>query len=168
MSEATILCERLRSPPLVAEQFTGTKFSSATEKAKHGNAILRFIAQGMPSEKFSKALYERVSMMWGNIAHYNISGFRSVWFEDADTRHRFLKNIVEYPCWGDPAFTWSDVEREIGLRVRDSLLVRAWERRAISAKETAERTLLATLMKKHGMASVEIPVARPGTQLGLF
>ncbi|GBQ27259.1 hypothetical protein AA0472_2368 [Acetobacter estunensis NRIC 0472] len=168
MSAAPILCERLRSPPLVAEQFTPTTWSSAADKARIGNAILRFLAQGMPAEKFNKALYGRVSQMWSHIAHFNSLGFRSAWFASAKTRHAFLKHMVDYPCWGDPAFTWSDVEREIGQRVRENLLVEAWAKQARDEEEAHERAMLEMLMKKHGVAAAVPVVNRPAMQLGLF
>ncbi|CAM2909951.1 hypothetical protein CFR75_12295 [Komagataeibacter xylinus] len=168
MTPAPILCERIRTPPLDPAFLKPTRWATVEEKAKLGNAMLRFIAEGMPAEKFTASLYERLSNMFGFIAHYDRHGFAQTWFDSAATRRDFLDQIVRHPCWGDPGFVWSDVEREIGQRVRENLLVEAWASRAREDQNAREKAELARLMAKHGVASVSPVVAAPAVQLGLF
>lgn len=168
MSPAPILCERIRTPPLDPEFLTPTRWATAEEKAKLGNAVLRFIAQGMPVEKFTASLYESLSNMFGFIAHCDRYGFAETWFADAATRRDFLDQIARYPCWGDPAFVWSDVEREIVQRVRENLLVEAWTGRAREDQDAREKAELSRLMAKHGVTPASPVMAAPAVQLGLF
>ena len=60
----------LRRPALAAGGFTATRWHSADEKARMGDAILAFIARGMPRSGWTMSLYNRLSNMFGFIAHY--------------------------------------------------------------------------------------------------
>ncbi|NHN93261.1 hypothetical protein [Acetobacter sicerae] len=168
MTPAPILCERIRTPPLDPAFLKPTRWATTEEKAKLGNAMLRFIAQGMPAEKFTASLYERLSNMFGFIAHCDRHGFAQTWFDSAVTRRDFLDQIARHPCWGDPGFVWSDVEREIGQRVRENLLVEAWASRAREDQDAREKAELVRLMAKHGVAPVSPVAAAPAVQMGLF
>jgi len=53
-----------------AESFTPTKWSTAEQKAKFANQLMAFIAADFPENKFTKALYNRLSQCFGMIAHY--------------------------------------------------------------------------------------------------
>ena len=53
-----------------SESFTPTKWSTAEEKAKFANELMAFIAADFPENKFTKALYDRLSQCFGMIAHY--------------------------------------------------------------------------------------------------
>jgi len=60
----------LPRPALAAGGFTATRWHSADEKARMGDAILAFIARGMPRSGWTMSLYNRLSNMFGFIAHY--------------------------------------------------------------------------------------------------
>ncbi|GBQ53982.1 hypothetical protein AA16373_0045 [Komagataeibacter swingsii DSM 16373] len=94
MTAGPILCERLRIPPFDPAVLKPTQWATAQQKAKLGNAILRFIALGMPAEKFTPTLYSRLSNMFGFIAHYNRTGFAQTWFDNAATRRDFLDQVA--------------------------------------------------------------------------
>ncbi|WP_010512534.1 hypothetical protein [Komagataeibacter europaeus] len=168
MTAGPILCERLRIPPFDPAVLKPTQWATAQQKAKLGNAILRFIALGMPAEKFTPALYNRLSNMFGFIAHYSRTGFAQTWFDNAATRRDFLDQVARYPCWGDPTFVWSDVEKEIGQRVRENLLVEAWTTRAREEQVAREKAALARLQAKHGGKATSADASVATVQLGLL
>ena len=168
MTAGPILCERLRIPPFDPVVLKPTQWATAQQKAKLGNAVLRFIALGMPAEKFTPALYSRLSNMFGFIAHYNRTGFAQTWFDNAATRRDFLDQVARYPCWGAPTFVWSDVEKEIGKRVRENLLVEVWTSRAREEQVAREKVELARLQAKHGGTATSADAPVPTVQLGLL
>ena len=51
--------------------------------------------------------------MFGHIAHYNIEGFYSEKFRDKENIQEFERNILQWPCYGDADYTFSDVEKAI-------------------------------------------------------
>ena len=84
MLPATIV-RALTTPAFEPDQFVATKWSTAEDKAKFANALMKFIANEFPRPAFSKALYQRLSNTFGHIANYNRDRFYSVFFErDAD------------------------------------------------------------------------------------
>ena len=106
-----------RSPcpkgPFLPSDFTATKFSTAADKAEFGNTLLRFIESEWASALFTKSFYNRLSMCFGHIAHYNRTQFYEEWFSSLAAQVRFLKHTLRFPCYGDPEYTFSDVERAI-------------------------------------------------------
>lgn len=162
---ATIACARLRRPGLDARGLTPTQFSSAEEKARMGDAILSFVARGMPQTGFSKALYTRVSSMWGFIACYNRDGFWTTHLASTGGRVAFLEQITRSPCFGQAAFTWCDVEREIATRIREHRLLEAYRDACARERKGNERRQLATLLARYGSDGAAQPEAG---QLGLF
>ena len=95
------------------KQFVPTEWSSAKEKADFANHLIRFIESGYKESLFNKKFYNRLSMTFGHIAHYNKYGFYDVWFSSRDRQKRFLENIKRCPCYGDPKWTYSDVEKAL-------------------------------------------------------
>lgn len=95
------------------EQFTPTKFSTAQEKAKFANHFKRFVESGFNKNLFYKWFYQRLSMSFGHIAHYNLEGFYVTWFERPEDQIAFIQHTLEHPCYGDPHFTYSDVEKAL-------------------------------------------------------
>ncbi|MCP1243634.1 hypothetical protein GOB86_12010 [Acetobacter lambici] len=150
MSEG-ISFPKLRLPPIQAAELTATEWASVEDKAKLGNAILGFIAKGMPAHAWTQRLYGRVSNMWGFIAHYNQQCFGTLHFETTEGRIRFLDQIVHAPCHGSPRWTWCDVEVIIQRRVRDSMLVDAYRLQDKQEIERSERAQLGALMAKYSV-----------------
>lgn len=96
-----------------ASQFVPTKWESAEQKAKFANQFARFVVSGFNPRLFPKWFYVRLSMTFGHIAHYNQHGFFNTFFTSTDGILDFVRTTLQYPCYGDPTYTYSDVEREI-------------------------------------------------------
>lgn len=175
---ASIPARGLRLPLATADQFVPTRFSTAEDKAKFCNDLLRFIAEGFPRQRFTKALYSRLSHTFGHIAHYNANGFWSVFFEDTLCRLEFLKLTVAYPCYGDPRHTFRDVEELVRARLRASDLIALYQAERSREVRQGELDQLARLIAKHGVPGggcppAQVPLAPPRpaaapSQLGLF
>ena len=100
--------------------YTATKWESGDDKAKFANHFVRFVRTKCPKTLFVKWFYNRLSMCFGHIAHCNLLGFYETWFRDARARHAFLEHALAYPCFGDPAYTYSDVEHDLRAWIRTS------------------------------------------------
>jgi hypothetical protein len=96
-----------------ADQFTPTEFTTAEDKAKFANFFVRFVSEGFKKGLFQKQFYHRLSMTRGHIAHYNADGFYNTWFATTEDQQRFIDHWRNEPVFGDPAYTFSDVEREL-------------------------------------------------------
>lgn len=107
--------------------FTPTKWSCAADKQKFALHYISFIQARCPFEKFHDWFYTRLSQMFMHIAHYNRHGFYETWCETSEKRLAMLRHHVEYPSVGDPAWTWSDVERELQIWLAESGILRAYE-----------------------------------------
>jgi len=64
--------------------------------------------------------------MWSFIARTNLHGFWRAWLSTTADRLAFLERLARSRYPGDPAWTWSDVEREIRNRIRDQGLIPAY------------------------------------------
>jgi len=108
----------LTTPAFTADDFVPTQWDSAEKKAKFANHLMRFIANDFPRSQFHKEFYRRLSMTFGHIAHYDSAGFYAHYFESAERKQKFLKACMAWPCYGDSAFTYSDVERAVIARLK--------------------------------------------------
>ena len=68
---------------------------------------------------FSKGFYTRMSMMRGHIAHYDRGGFYNAQFSTSERRADFLQHWATAPVYGNPAYTWSDVERVLAAWLQE-------------------------------------------------
>ena len=57
--------------------------------------------------------YQRLSLIFGHIAHFNAGGFWETWFSTPARQRQFVQHVHEYVALGDPHYCWSDVEREL-------------------------------------------------------
>lgn len=96
-----------------ATQFTATKWCSPQDKADFANWLVDFISKGFRFSMFHQKRYSRLSNCFQHIAHYNKFGFYDAQFETPEKRVAFLRHIVSASIYGDPAWTYSDVEREV-------------------------------------------------------
>jgi hypothetical protein len=96
-----------------AEQFRATKWETAEDKAKFANHLVRFINSGYNPNLFYDWFYRRLSMTFGHIAHFNRHGFYDVWFTGRESRREFIHHLMMWPCYGDPEYTYSDVEKAL-------------------------------------------------------
>ena len=156
--------------PFLPSEFVPTKFSSAAEKAEFGNALLHFLDADCPQELFTKKLYQRLSMTFGHIAHYDRSGFYDTWFTRARHRAAFVEKMLRWPCHGDPEFTFSDVDCAIQQVMGQRNYRVRFELKAAEALRTAELRDLERLEAKYrtqkppasaGIATETAPAALP-------
>ncbi len=140
----------MKHKPFSANQFTATKWASTEDKAKWANHFVRFAESDFKETLFYKDFYTQLSNMFHHIAEFNRQGFYSVWFSTDQNKIRFLKRCLESASYGDPSYTWSDVESVIRQWVFNrSDLVNFYMLRASKAIETEERAELARLQAKY-------------------
>jgi len=139
----------LLRPPFDPAMFTPTKWDSAEDKAVFANALTRFIASDFKLSLVTEKLYARLSNCFGHIAHYDRRGFIAEFFESIAGKIDFLEQTIRHPCYGDPNFTYSDVEKAMIRRLRACGILDFY--RAVQAVETEahERRLLAALRAKY-------------------
>lgn len=102
----------MKQPLFHASQFTPTQWDTAEQKAKFANHLVRFIESGYKKSLFYDWFYKRLSTTFGHIAHYNRLTFYSRFFEGGVTeRVEFGHSLLTGGGYGDPAWTYSDVER---------------------------------------------------------
>ena len=102
-------------------QFTATEWDSVKDKEKFAKHFIRFVESGYKRSLFYKWFYQRLSNTFMHIAHYNKDGFYETFFMDEQGKRDFLNQTLSYPCYGDPAFTYSDVERYLQGWLQDYL-----------------------------------------------
>jgi hypothetical protein len=156
--------------PFKAEQFKATQFDTAAEKAKFANHLANFLLQGCPRSMYSKWFYKHLSLHFnGHIAEYNAEGFWSVWFSNHAKRMAFVQRMAEHGCYGDPAYTFCDVERAMQQWYnRNAELVAemlADADQAEAAEATAERERVASAAKAQ---SQQFMVAACSQNVGSF
>ena len=165
------------------EEFTPTKWATADEKAKIANKLTRFVLAGFQQASFTRAMYQRLSNMFGHIAHYDIHGFYGTWFADIRCCRDWAEHITS--SWlsgiGDPAITWSDVEKALIQWAKDNRIAEQLDELYRLDTEQKELTLLNTLQRKYASQDpswsaedefplpVEIPTSQTASQqLSLF
>ncbi len=151
----------LRTPPFEPSAFTPTKFSTTEDKAWFANTLLKFLANDSPQTGFTTRLYDRLSLTIGHIAHFNKYGFYETFFQDDLGKLDFLRQTIQWPFYGDPHHTFSDVERVIAARIEASGLIHFYEMRHNAAIEQAERAKLAQLKAKYEPARTNTAAIPP-------
>jgi hypothetical protein len=129
-------------------EFMPTKFSTAVDKAEFGSHFLRFIESEWAQTLFTKGFYHRLSMCFGHIAHMDRPTFYQTWFTSDQDRLRFLEKTLKWPCWGDPEYTFSDVERAIQQEVRKRNYLARYQLRVAEAEKAREIETLRRLEAK--------------------
>ena len=98
-------------------------------------------------------------MCFGHIAHMDRPTFYETWFTCDQDRRRFLEKTLKWPCWGDPEYTFSDVERAIQEEVRRRNYLARYELRAAEAERVAEMETLKRLEAKYRTVASRQPDA---------
>ena len=137
--------------PFLPSDFTATKFSNAADKAEFGNTLLRFIESEWASALFTKRFYNRLSMCFSHIAHNNRTQFYEEWFSSLAAQVRFLKHTLRFPCYGDPEYTFSDVERAIQREIVNRNYLAWYELRLAEEQQATDLALLRQLESKYRM-----------------
>lgn len=95
--------------------FTPTQWETSEQKQKFARHFIRFVMGGFKWTVFPNWFYTRLSTCRGHIAHYSRAGFYNTWFSDRNQRSDFIKHWANmdgrHPIYGDPKFTYSDVEQ---------------------------------------------------------
>lgn len=131
------------------DQFMPTTWDTARDKARFADQFVRFVTRGFQKSDFPKWFYRQLSNTFGHIAHYNQHGFFSEFFENDKGKVEFVKQTLEWPCWGDPQFTYSDVECALKAWLRMSDIPQQVEHARRQALEKAERAMLQHLKTKY-------------------
>jgi hypothetical protein len=76
--------------------FTDAEFMTAREKALVLKDWERFLRSRLRKTHFTKRLYEHLHLHCGFIAHYNIRGFYSEYFEAGADIERFFEHFCSY------------------------------------------------------------------------
>ncbi len=139
---------------LQAAEFMPTRFSIAGDKAAFGNVLLHFLESNCTQELFTKSFYNRLSMCFGHLAHGDRQGFYDIWFTSDKNCLNFLNHTLRAHCWGQPEFTFCDVERAVQRELGWSNLPARFELRA---KQTARSAEMETLMRLE--AKYRVPIA---------
>jgi hypothetical protein len=85
--------------PFLPAEFLPTQFSTTADKAEFGNTLLHFLDAGCGQNLLTKKLYNRLSMTFGNMAHYVEDVImRSVNAKTAQTRHSDTKSLRINSC----------------------------------------------------------------------
>jgi hypothetical protein len=134
---------------ITADQFTPTRWDSAEEKVRFARRFIRFVESDFAERQFPHTFYKRRALTFGHIAHFNRHGFYQEFFTATEGKVRFLLMTLAHPCWGDPAFTYSDVERALQSWLHQSGVLGWYERRLAAEQEAAERADLARLQAKY-------------------
>jgi len=76
--------------------FTDAEFMTAREKEMVLENWRTFLKHGLKKQHFTKRLYEHLHLHCGFIAHYDIHGFYSTYFEAAQDTERFFEHFCDY------------------------------------------------------------------------
>lgn len=134
-------------PTFTASQFTVTQYSTAEDKAKFANHFVRFAESGFKRTLFYQWFYHRLSNTFGHIANFNSDGFYAAFFKSTQNTVQFLRWCEAHPCYGDVAYTYSDVEKALLPYVREKLA--SYNVLLLEEIEASERADLARLQAKY-------------------
>jgi hypothetical protein len=132
-----------------ADKFAPTTWEDAEKKARFAKTFIKFVEADFPRRQFTKAFYRRLSQTFGHIAHYDMFGFYDQFFTTTEGKVRFLRQTLQWPAHGDPAFTYSDVERALQSWIIQNGILAKYERRLADEAEAGERAELARLKAKY-------------------
>ncbi len=136
-------------PAFAAADFAPTKWDSGDDKAKFANDLCRFMAADFGINLFTETLYRRLATTFGHMAHFGKVGFIDVFFGDLRGKVDFIEQTSMWRPCGDPAWTWSDVERAVLARLDTVDLLSAYRSMRAAEVEGAERELLRRLQEKY-------------------
>ena len=77
--------------------FTDTEFMTAQEKSTVLKQWRTFLQSGLKKEHFTKMIYKHLHLHCGFIAHYDIHGFFSTYFESRADTQEFFDQLFNYP-----------------------------------------------------------------------
>lgn len=119
--------------------FTATKWNMAEDKEKFAAQFVKFVESDFAASKFPKWFYERLSNTFGHAAMYNRDGFYNYCFTDTGRKVQFLEGIMDYPCYGKPDYTYSDVEAYLQEWLREHAVLEAYRQKLAAERDAFER-----------------------------
>ncbi|KRT69388.1 MAG: hypothetical protein XU15_C0011G0070 [candidate division NC10 bacterium CSP1-5] len=125
-----------------AGQFKNEKFFTADMKERFSNHFVKFVESGFKRELFYQWFYERLTNLFGMIAHHNREGFYETFFTTAARQLRFVDALVE---WGYK----DDLEGILTAWLLTSRIPAQIERLRDLDEEAQERAMLAYLLQKY-------------------
>ena len=130
--------------------FTPTRFDTAETKQKVLEDLKKFIKTGASEARFTKKLYHHLSLHFGHIAHTSIIGFYDAWFSGPVKRLAFLKRHRDGEIYGDPAHTWSDVQKALRAWLEENPdIIKQIEAEINDVERVREMSDLKFLVSKH-------------------
>jgi hypothetical protein len=104
----------MRKGPFVPKQFTATQWSKQDANAEFGSRLLRFIDSGF-KQMFGheEAVLAVVEYVWTHCPLQPGDFLGGECFVEASDLVRFIEHLLRWPCYADPEFTFSDVERAL-------------------------------------------------------
>lgn len=131
------------------DKFTPTNWDSEEQKRKFADQFMKFIESDFAFAKFPKWFYDKLNGCFGHIAHYNQHGFFDTFFGCTADKIRFIEMTLSHGCYGDPAWTYCDVERVIQREVRKLGVLEKYRKLLSEQIENVERAQLAALKSKY-------------------
>ena len=110
----------MKSKLFTASQFVPTIFSTGEDKAKFANQFVDFVKSNFSHTKFPKWFYQKLSNCFGMIAIYNEHSFFAYYFVDNNGKRNFINECLNWGCFGQPEFTYCDVERVLIQWLKDN------------------------------------------------
>ena len=131
-------------------QFTPTQWDTAQDKVRFAQQFVRFVQSDFAAKQFTDRFYRRLSNTFAHIAHYNRAGFWDEFFTTTADKVRFLEQTLQHPCYGDPSWTYSDVERALQQWLHESDVLEQYQQKLAEETEAVERAELVRLRHKYG------------------
>jgi hypothetical protein len=88
-------------------------------------------------------------MCFGHVAHFDRRGFTETWFDSPESIASFVNHLMQWPCHGDPGYTFCHVEQAIQREVARLNLVATVNEAAASSIQTRELALLDALESRY-------------------
>lgn len=129
--------------------FTHTQWEDAKSKVKFAHQFCKFVMGGFLIKDFPNWFYLRLSNTFGHIANYNQNGFYTRFFRDTNGKIEFIRQSLLHECYGDPAYTYSDVEKILKKWLEDNQVLERIHLEANKERVAAERDTLSALIKKY-------------------
>ncbi len=155
----------LREPMPTAADFKPTKFTPAETKAWFACHFLRFVSCDFPKHHFTQRFYSQVMHTFGMVAHFNSIGFWTEYFTTTAGKVEFIDQVIHHHCFGDPAHTFSDVEREIIRRLRQVDLLGFYRGRSRAERDVADRAEFTRLKARFEPTGLPAQVAIPSAPI---
>ena len=133
---------------MLKTDFTATKWEEAEKKVKFAHQFIKFVESDFDKRLFPNWFYVRLTLTFNHIAHYDRYNFFVTFFTTTQDKVKFLRQTLQHLCYGDPAFTYSDVEKALQSWLRENGILARYERKLADEQEAADKAELARLQKK--------------------